>query len=214
MAKKNNKFVHAGIEINPETPAVKACRMLLIETHFVADCREEIFEPARKILSEYAQHHRPELVCMHGPPHPRGETLGETGLSIEVYAQIPPKTLIYVVTVINRAQAEFLHRRYLQVFKGHPDKIAQIEKLGPMSIKSERFGCTIPVKSQELNISQLEQGIRRYLEAFVPALSNVAIKWMPEQQQSQLHAQLWRSAKATAVLQTIEEAARIIDEDR
>jgi hypothetical protein len=224
------RFFFEGLDF---TMAVRACRILMIEKHYHADCRRLIYAPTQRLLKRIAILMPNAITCIHGPPY---SYEGFAGLSADVYMITPFKTVVYLATVVSKVHAEFVFAWYQETFQValkslreayekrqarttqekiemFRQKLDLVKKRGAMAILHERIGCKVPVDSDKLNTEALAKGVRRYFQAFVPQLEKTEIRWMPEETAQLLLNFIREKAGQHAIHQTPEELREIVIRD-
>jgi len=92
-------------------------------------------------------------------------------------------------------------------------KLEMLKHRGKNAITFDRVGCRVPVDSDNLDIPALTQGVKRYLQAFVPQLGKTDVSWMPPKLQQSLRKFIREKAEHVSVPQTFEERRNIAIED-
>ncbi len=193
--------------------AVNARRVLMLETHSFDDCNRLVWEPILKMLLELSRLEPKSIICLHGPVYTYNRYPTIRGSSIDVDIVGPNKEIAYLGTVIDKGEALAVWKWLLETYRRFPHKILELREDGPRAIIRERTRCSIPVDCETFDIHAVEQGVRRYLQKFMPRLANCLIQWMEREYQDAIEAFIWDEAKRTAMPQTEEEREQVITED-
>lgn len=188
------------------TLAVEARRMLMIEVHPLSECIELVYAPTQELIKQSSKT-MAELLCFRGQPH---VFRGFKGFFVDIDMVLPEKRIVYLGRIINRKQAQDLFEWHMRICQKSPDKVALLRKRGPMGITMERVGCKIPVDYPQLNNEALEKGVRRYMDAFIPQLGNLPIRWVSREKGEKFRQVIWEIAQKASIKQTREETREIL----
>jgi len=189
--------------------AAQARRVLLLEAHTGIDRQNLVWRPTRKMLQEIAEKGQKTLVCLATKPI---RAKGRKGCFAHIDFAGPNNCIAYLGTAVNKQEAEENIQRHLK-YQSQRHLVKILREKGPMTIIFEQTRCAIPVDTEELNQTALEEAIRRFLDIFAPKIKRIKIKWLPKKEQQLLEYLIWDKAEKTAKPQTKEEKMRIIQQD-
>jgi len=189
--------------------AAQARRVLLLETHTGIDRQNLVWRPTRKMLQEIAEKGQKSLVCLTTKPI---RVKDREGYFAHIDFAGPNNCIAYLGTAVNKQEAEENMQRHLK-YQSQRHLVKMLRQKGPMTIIFEQTRCAIPIDTEELNQSALEEAIRRFLAIFAPKIKRIKINWLPEKEQQLLEYLIWDKAEKTAKPQTKEEKMRIIQQD-
>lgn len=133
-------------------------------------------------LDAWATEPPPELACF-------SETAGNRARA-NVYLVGPGGVVLWVGEVTRRDIAEWSWRKEVGLAREENDqeRVRFLEQGGPFAVDRDEYGCSIGLDAGGLDREALENGIRKYLNAFSPPLAALPCSWLTEDVSNHLDA--------------------------
>lgn len=175
------------------SPAVQAIFTLYAGAHSDnEECQTLVWEPTKQWLSYLAQNKAIEITVLSTGSLCHAQSGGHMAV---VYLVVNHQKVIYLTTIADRKLALSNHNLLIKSF---PRRARELRKRGPMSIPGWCHMRTIPVDTDNLSQEAIENGIRRFLRNFAPAMAEVKITWLSKTTQRTICTEIYQQAKALA----------------
>ena len=176
---------------------------LLVEWHRLFDCEagtpEErarlIWEPTQALLRRLAADHPTALRCAHDPVV---DSKDSRGARADIYIVTPGNVVACLGTVLNRVASQANCKDFLDLYSDSPGMVRRLRRRGPRAIIRSVMGCHIPVDTNYLDRPALADGVRRYMSVFMPALVDLPVEWLSDNEGGRLWSASFCEARRRA----------------
>jgi len=193
------------------TPLVTARRMLLHETHHLAEIFEQVYTPSDQSIRQLALDMPQKITCLWQIQKTKIMEREEFVYFVDV---VVGTAIVYLGTILSARQAEANYVQLLKMYKNHLSHLVeQLRQKGPMAIMPERYRRTIPIHEGEVSENGIRSGIRKFFLSQHRSLADVPVDFMDRERSLQIYGFVRAEAARTAVRQTAEEKRKILIED-